>query len=117
MRGRVSRLVIVSSTLVGPGGGFLTRIPRLITRHALRDSAEMEKVVEQQSALEWTILRLSRLTSNGVTPYHLFDDEAPSVTASVSRATVACCMLDVVADASHVRRTIAIRAGAMVRAS
>jgi putative NADH-flavin reductase len=110
MRGRVGRLVIISSTLVAPGGSLLTRIPRLITRHALRDSAQMESVVVQQSDLGWTILRLVRLTSKGISPYHLFDDEPPSLSASVSRATVASCMLNLVANATHVKRTVGIRA-------
>jgi putative NADH-flavin reductase len=110
MYGRVRRLVIISSTLVGPGGSFLTRIPRLLTRHALRDSSQMESVVEQQAGLDWTILRLVRLTSKGVSPYHLFDNEPPSVSPSVSRATVASCMLDLVANATHVKKTVGIRA-------
>lgn len=110
MRGRVRRLVIISSTLVGPGGGFLTRIPRLITRHALRDSAQMERVIEQQAGLDWTILRLVRLTSGDLSPYHLFDDEPPAVSPSVSRATVASCMLDLAVNAIHLKRTVGIRA-------
>lgn len=48
----VTRLMIISSTLVSPGGSFLTKIPRYLTRHPLNDSAEMEKVVEQAS-VDW----------------------------------------------------------------
>jgi putative NADH-flavin reductase len=53
----VKRLVIISSTLVAPGGSFLTKIPRYLTRYAIGDSADMELVVVQAD-LEWTIVRL-----------------------------------------------------------
>jgi putative NADH-flavin reductase len=103
-----SRLVIVSSTLVAPGGSFLTRIPRYLTRHALNDSARMEKVIEP-SEVAWTILRLVRLTNKPETPYRLFADEPPSVSASISRKTVAACMLDLVSDGSSFRKTLGVR--------
>jgi putative NADH-flavin reductase len=103
-----SRLVIVSSTLVAPGGSFLTRIPRYLTRHALNDSARMEKVIEP-SEFAWTILRLVRLTNKPETPYRLFADEPPSVSASISRKTVAACMLDLVSDGSSLRKTLGVR--------
>ena len=102
------RLVIVSSTLVAPGGSFLTRIPRYLTRHALNDSARMETVVEP-SKVAWTILRLVRLTNGPATPYRIFADEPPSVSASISRKTVAACMLDLVLDRPRFRKTIGVR--------
>jgi putative NADH-flavin reductase len=103
----VRRLVIVSSTLVAPGGGFLAAIPRHVTRHALRDSAEMENVVRATS-LDWTILRLSRLTNGAASRYRLFENEPPSVTASVSRKTVAVCVLDILADARSFRQPLGL---------
>src|SRR6185437_5972431 len=105
----VRRAILVSSTLVAPGGSFLTKIPRYLTRHALSDSLAMEKVV-QATNLDWTLLRLVRLTNGAPSPYRTFDDEPPTVTASVSRATVAGCMLDVLADTRCFRRTIGVRA-------
>lgn len=101
------RLVIISSTLVAAGGSVLTVIPRLITRHALSDSAEMEKVV-RGTPLDWTLLRLSRLTNGAVTAYQLRENAPPSVRASVSRSTVATCILDRLNDAATFRRTLSI---------
>jgi putative NADH-flavin reductase len=101
------RLVIVSSTLVAPGGSFLTKIPRLITKHAIRDSAEMEKVI-QLTNLEWTIIRLVRLTNKMETGYRIFENEPPSVSASISRKTVAACMLKLISDQSKYQKTIGV---------
>lgn len=105
----VRRLIIISSTLVAPGGSFLTRIPRLITRHAINDSARMEDVV-RPTELAWTIVRLVRLTSKAASPYRIFEDEPPSVGASISRKTVAACMLDLLSGAAFERKTIGVRA-------
>jgi putative NADH-flavin reductase len=103
----VARLLAISSTLVAPGGSFLTNIPRAITRHALKDSAEMEKIIGR-SSLDWTVVRLARLTSKADAPYRLFDNEPPNVSASVSRATVAKCMLDLVENRSYYQRIVSV---------
>jgi putative NADH-flavin reductase len=103
----VKRLIIISSTLVAPGGSFLTRIPRLITRHAINDSARMEDAV-RPTDLGWTIVRLVRLTSKAASPYRIFEDEPPSVSASISRKTVAGCMLDLLSGAAHEKKTLGI---------
>jgi putative NADH-flavin reductase len=105
--GSVRRLMILSSTLVSPGGSFLTKIPRYLTRHALNDSAEMEKVVRRAS-LAWTIVRLVRLTNKVAGPYRILEDEPPAVSPSISRASVAACMLDLVSDQSYFQKTIGI---------
>ena len=105
----VRRLVIISSTLVAPGGSFLTRIPRYITRHALNDSAEMEKVIKRTS-LDWTIVRLVRLTNGPETQYQILENEPPSLSASISRKTVAACMLNLISNESNFKGTISIRA-------
>jgi putative NADH-flavin reductase len=105
----VNRLLILSSTLVSPGGSFLTRIPRILTRHALHDSAEMEKTIAPTD-LAWTIVRLVRLTNKGETPYRIFENEPPSVSASISRKTVAACMLNLVSKPSYAQKIIGIRA-------
>jgi putative NADH-flavin reductase len=102
------RMIIVSSTLVAPGGSLLTAIPRWITRHALHDSATMEDLV-RSTRLDWTLLRLVRLTNQVASGYRIFDDEPPSVGASISRRTVAACMLDLAEGGGHVRRTIGVR--------
>jgi len=69
----VRRLLILSSTLVAPGGSFLTKIPRVLTRHPLHDSAEMEKVVARTD-LDWTIVRLVRLTNKAESAYRIFEN-------------------------------------------
>jgi putative NADH-flavin reductase len=102
------RLLIVSSTLVAPGGSFLTTIPRLITRHALNDSARMEDLV-RSTHLDWTIVRLVRLTNKAASAYRIFEDEPPSVSASISRRTVAACLLDLARDAAYFKKTIGVR--------
>jgi putative NADH-flavin reductase len=103
----VKRLIAISSTLVSPGGSFLTKLPRYITRHALNDSAGMEKAVTP-TALAWTIVRLARLTNERQAAYRIFENEPPSVTASISRKTVAACMLDLISDHTHFQKTISI---------
>jgi putative NADH-flavin reductase len=99
----VMRFMILSSTLVAPGGSFMTKIPRYLTRHALNDSAEMEKVVRRAS-LAWTIVRLVRLTNSPAAPYRIFEDEPPALSPSISRASVAACMLDLVSDQSYFQK-------------
>jgi len=104
---KAKRLMILSSTLVVPGGSFLTRLPRYITRHALNDSKQMEGVVEI-SDVAWTIVRLVRLTNGVIAPYRIFESEPPSVSATISRKSVAACMLDLVANESYFQKTIGI---------
>jgi putative NADH-flavin reductase len=104
---QVKRLVIVSSTLVSPGGSFLTKIPRYLTRYPINDSAKMEEVVRTAN-VAWTIVRLVRLTNGLESAYRIFENEPPSVSASISRKTVAVCMLNLVADQSYVQKTIGI---------
>jgi putative NADH-flavin reductase len=103
----VKRFMILSSTLVSPGGSFMTKIPRYLTQHALNDSAQMEKVVGP-SSLAWTIVRLVRLTNKSAAPYRIFENEPPAVSPSISRKSVAACMLDLVADQSYFQKTISI---------
>jgi putative NADH-flavin reductase len=102
------RLLIISTTLVAPGGSFLTAIPRYITRHAIRDSADTESVV-CQSPLTWTVLRLPRLTNSELSPYAVSDEEAPSISVSVARQTVAECLLDFIEDSNTFRRILSVR--------
>jgi putative NADH-flavin reductase len=103
------RMLIISSTLVAPGGSFLTGIPRRLTRHALVDSATMELVIET-TPLDWTIVRLVRLTNGPLAPYRVFEPEPPSVTASISRASVAACLLNLVDDRTAFRKTVGVSA-------
>ena len=105
----VRRLVIVSSTLVAPGGNILTKIPRAVTKHALADSAAMENVV-RKTALAWTILRLVRLTNDASSDYEIFDERPPSVFESLSRNAAAACLLDLARDDVASRRVVAARA-------
>jgi putative NADH-flavin reductase len=104
----VRRLLILSSTLVAPGGSFLTKIPRVLTRHALHDSAEMEKIIAPTD-LDWTIVRLVRLTNKAESAYRIFENEPPSVSASISRKTAAACLLDLLSEPSYSQKVIGIR--------
>jgi putative NADH-flavin reductase len=105
----VKRLVIISSTLVAPGGSLLTRIPRYLTRHALNDSARMEEII-RPAPLDWTVVRLTRLTNGPESTYRIFDNEPSSVSASVSRKTVAACILDLLAKPAYFGSIIGVRA-------
>jgi hypothetical protein len=80
----------------------------VITRHALNDSARMEDLV-RSTHLDWTIVRLARLTNKAASAYRIFEDEPPSVSASISRQTVAACMLDLVDDAVFFKKTTGVR--------
>ena len=108
MEHRVARLCIVSTTLVLPGGGALTRIPKWITRHAVADSVAAERLV-RESSLNWTILRLVRLTNGELEPFETFDGAA-SVFEHLTRASAAACMLDLARDGGHARKAIGARA-------
>jgi putative NADH-flavin reductase len=102
----VKRLVIVSTTLLSPGGGLLTKIPLYLTRHAITDSAAMEEVV-RSTPLSWTILRLVRLTNGKAAPYRIFDERPPNVFESLSRKSAATCMLDLARDSAQSQRIVA----------
>lgn len=104
----VRRLVVVSTTLVLPGGGVLANLPKWITRHALADSRAMEELVATTD-LDWTALRLVRLTNGALEPYRTFDGPA-SVFEHLSRASAAACMLDAVRDETLARRSIGVKA-------
>lgn len=104
----VRRLVVVSTTLVLPGGGVLANLPKWITRHALADSRAMEELVANTD-LDWTALRLVRLTNGALEPYRTFDGPA-SVFEHLSRASAAACMLDAVRDETLARRSIGVKA-------
>jgi putative NADH-flavin reductase len=104
----VRRAVFISSTLVAPGGSLLTNLPRFITRYAIQNSSEMEHEVASHD-LDWTILRLVRLTNGPPSPYELFEHEPPRVSESVSRTTVAGGLLDLIDNRQFVRKTVAIR--------
>lgn len=104
----VSKLAIVSTTLVLPGGGVLTRLPKWITRHALADSVALEAFLKTTD-LDWTSLRLVRLTNGERERYTTFDGPA-SVFEHLPRASAAACMLDVVHDGSFAKRAIGVKA-------
>lgn len=103
-----SKLAIVSTTLVLPGGGVLTRLPKWITRHALADSSAMEAFL-RTTDLDWTSLRLVRLTNGDKADYATFDGPA-SVFEHLPRASAAACLLDVVHDGSFARRAFGVKA-------
>jgi hypothetical protein len=107
---RVRRVALVSTTLVVPGGGALANLPRWITRHALADSIATEALVAATD-LDWTIVRLVRLTNGAREPYATFDGPA-TVFDHLPRASAAACMLDVVRDDAFARRRFGVKAAA-----
>src|SRR6185503_10832684 len=62
----VRRLVIVSGDLQFPDGGAPWLLRTTLLRHLVRDQAELERVT-QASALDWTIVRPTRLTNGDLT--------------------------------------------------
>jgi putative NADH-flavin reductase len=111
-RARVSRLVIVSSSLVEPRSGWLPFVAgRTLLRHTARDQRAMEKLVTE-SQLDWTVLRPA-LLGDGVRTGHYAASPAsagiPSSSAKMSRQDVAHMMLDTVERGAHVREIVWLR--------
>ena len=110
LRARVRRVAFVSTTLVLPGGGLLVHLPKWITRHAVADSAAMEASLVATD-LDWSVLRLVRLTNGPNAPYRTFEGPA-SVFAHLSRASAAACVLDVVKGDGFARKCFGVRSAA-----
>ncbi|HTV82864.1 MAG TPA: SDR family oxidoreductase [Acidobacteriaceae bacterium] len=106
----VQRLLIVGVAVLFEDAGWLAWVlRRTLLRNVAADSAEMERVV-RGSALEWTIVRPPRLTNGPRTEgYGVADDHLPAgATGMVSRADVACFLLDEAERPAHVRRVVGI---------
>jgi uncharacterized protein YbjT (DUF2867 family) len=101
----VRRLVVLSAAAHFPG--FLNSIGRYILRNHMRDSHEMEEIV-QDSGLEWTIARPPRLTQKDDLSYRSREDAPPKLGFVVARKAVASFMLDSVEKQKHLRKIVGI---------
>jgi uncharacterized protein YbjT (DUF2867 family) len=101
----VRRLVVLSAAAHFPG--FINRIGRYVLRNHMRDSHDMEEIV-QHSGLEWTIARPPRLTERNDLSYRTREDAPPKLGFVVARKAVASFMLDSVEKQKHLRKIVGI---------
>ena len=112
----VKRIVAVSSSAVEPhrhadGGFLLNRVmqPLIVATIGKTTYADM-RVMEQHlrdGDLQWTVVRSAGLfDAPAATAYSLYEGESPGV--FTSRADLAACLLDQVADARFLRRTVEV---------
>ncbi len=104
-RSGVKRLVILSAAAHFPG--IPNRIVSFILRSHMRDSLDMEEVV-QASGLDWTIARPPRLTEEDYTSYRSREGAAPKMGFTLSRKAVAAFMLDAIEQQKHFRKIVGI---------
>ena len=101
----VKRLVVLSAAAHFPG--FLNRIGRYFLRHHMKDSHEMEEIVEQ-SGLDWTIARPPRLTEQDSLSYRTKESAPPSFGFIVARKAVAAFMLNAIEQGKYLNKIIGI---------
>jgi len=101
----VKRLVVLSAAAHFPG--FLNRIGRYILRHHMKDSLEMEEIVEQ-SGLDWTIARPPRLTEQDSLSYRTKENAPPTFGLIVARKAVAAFMLNAIEQGKHLHKIVGI---------
>ena len=104
-RSGVKRLVILWAAAHFPG--IPNRIVSFILRSHMRDSLDMEEVV-QASGLDWTIARPPRLTEEDYTSYRSREGAAPKMGFTLSRKAVAAFMLDAIEQQKHFRKIVGI---------
>ena len=109
----VSRLLIVGVGALFEQGPLTALIRGTFLRNVAKDAAEMERVVTT-SGLDWTIVRVPRLTNGPLTGRYRAEDErmprdnrSPAM-ASLSRADAARFLLSEVEHRAHVRRIVGI---------
>jgi putative NADH-flavin reductase len=111
-RARVRRLVVISSSLVDPQSGWLSRVAaRTLLRHTASDQRAMEQLVTE-SALDWTVLRPARLGDGVLTGHYAVAAASagiPVSRAGMSREDLAHMMLDTVERGAHVREIVWLR--------
>ena len=111
-RARIRRLIVISSSLVDPQGGWFSRLlARTLLRHTANDQRAMETLVTQ-SELDWTVLRPARLGDGVLTSRYTASPVLAGVAASpagMSRADLAHMMLDTVERGTHVKEIVWVR--------
>src|SRR5262245_6203211 len=104
-RAGVKRLVVLSAAAHFPG--LIYRIGRYFLRNHMKDSHEMEEIV-QQSGLEWTIARPPRLTQKDDLSYRSRENAPPKMGFVVARKAVASFMLDSIEKNKYLRKVVGI---------
>jgi putative NADH-flavin reductase len=110
----VRRLIVISSSLVDPKSGWLSRMfARTLLRHTASDQRAMETLVTQ-SELDWTVLRPAWLDDGVLTGRHTVSAVSvgiPASSAGMSRADVAHMMLDTMERGAHIKEIVWLRGG------
>jgi uncharacterized protein YbjT (DUF2867 family) len=91
--GKPPRFIVVSQGLLSPSASPLVGLLRWILARQTADSRAMEAVV-RKAPCAWTIVRPPRLTSGPSASYVTAISEQPSGPASMSRAALACALVD-----------------------
>jgi uncharacterized protein YbjT (DUF2867 family) len=107
-RARLSRLLVISGDLqfVDSGAPWLVRVTLL--RHLSKDQAAMEKAI-QSSALDWTIVRPTRLTNGDLTGvYRVETGNLPPGAKPISRRNVAHLLLATAERGEHVHQVVGL---------
>lgn len=111
-RAGVRRLIVISSSLVDPQSGWLSRVfAGTLLRHTASDQRAMETLVTH-SELDWTVLRPARLGDGVLSGRYTESPESagiPASSAGMSRADVAHMMLDTVERGAHVKEIVWLR--------
>jgi putative NADH-flavin reductase len=105
----VRRLVIISSSLVDTTAGWLSVfVARTLLRHIASDQRALEELVAQ-SGLDWTVARPALLDNSPLIGRYAASpvgSDEPASYVRMSRADVACMMLDSVERVTYVRQVV-----------
>jgi nucleoside-diphosphate-sugar epimerase len=111
-RHKVRRIVVESSASVGESrhtGKFAASLVLWLFLRKVMEDKERQEVAVMQSALDFTIVRPPKLTFGPrKAKLHAGEDLRWGLRDTASRADVAACMLDAIADASTVRRAMTV---------
>ena len=103
----VRRLLVTSSALLFPGGGFLATVLRRLTPHVVRQAGRMEERI-RLSSLDWTIARMGFLANDAATGYRHAEGASREGGGSISRAALACFLLAAARQSAHVRQVVGL---------
>ena len=106
-RSDVNRLLVTSSGLLFPEGGFFVGAMRWLVGSLVADAGRMEEHI-RSSSLDWTIARTSFLTNGSATSYRLGAGAFPEGGGAVSRAAVASFLLTEAAHPSYRRQVVGL---------
>ena len=107
----VSRLIILSSTLLDSHIGLINRIvARTILRHFSRDQRAMERIVTA-SDLDWTVLRPPRMSNSAPDGQStaMLGEPPDGSGMLITKEEVARVILDTAENRRYVRKVVHIR--------